>query len=168
MTLPRVLVAGIGNIFLGDDAFGVEVVHRLASRPLPDDVRVVDFGIRSLDLAYTLAEGIELVILVDALPRGGAPGTLYVLEPELNGEAFSGELALDGHTMHPLKVLHTVRALGGELREVRIVGCEPACLDPDSEMQMGLSEPVQAALDGAVELVESLIRAHLGMKIAQS
>ena len=82
MTRPaRILIAGIGNIFLGDDAFGVEVARRLVRRRLPDGVRVVDFGIRGLDLTYALLDGYEAVILVDAAPRGGPPGTLYVLEP---------------------------------------------------------------------------------------
>src|SRR3954462_334859 len=84
---PRLLIAGVGNIFLGDDAFGVEVVQRLARRPLPEGIRVVDFGIRGLDLAYALLDGYEATILVDALPRGGPPGTLYVLEPELEASS---------------------------------------------------------------------------------
>src|SRR6266853_193590 len=92
---PRVLIAGVGNIFLGDDAFGVEVAQRLARRPLPEGVRVVDFGIRGLDLAYALLDRYEAVVLVDAAPRGGAPGTIYVLEPELgSASAMSAEPAL--------------------------------------------------------------------------
>src|SRR5271166_763739 len=110
----KVLVAGIGNIFLGDDAFGVEVINRLAQRPLPGDVCIVDFGIRSFDLAYALMEDWELVILVDALPRGGEPGTLYTLEPELpNGEEVTPDL--DAHTMNPGAVLQLVSALGGQV-----------------------------------------------------
>src|SRR5271166_2774472 len=99
----KVLVAGIGNIFLGDDAFGVEVINRLAQRSLPGNVCVADFGIRSFDLAYALMEDWELVILVDALPRGGEPGTLYTLEPELpNGEQSPPNL--DAHTVDPVAV----------------------------------------------------------------
>src|SRR5271166_4111356 len=99
----KVLVAGIGNIFLGDDAFGVEVVNRLMQHTLPENVRVADFGIRSFDLAYALMGDWELVILVDALPRGGEPGTLYTLEPELlNGEQSPPNL--DAHTVDPVAV----------------------------------------------------------------
>lgn len=117
----KVLVAGIGNIFLGDDAFGVEVVNRLAQRRLPGNVCVVDFGIRSFDLAYALMEEWELVILVDALPRGGEPGTLYTLEPELPKGGVPPDL--DAHTMNPVAVLQLVSALGGEVGRVLVIGC---------------------------------------------
>jgi hydrogenase maturation protease len=151
----KVLVAGVGNIFLGDDAFGVEVVNRLAQRRLPGNVCVVDFGIRSFDLAYALMEDWELVILVDALPRGGDPGTLYTLEPELpNGGAPPD---MDAHTMNPVAVLQMVSALGGEVGRMLIVGCEPASVEPDAEGNIGLSEPVAAAVDEAVDMVEGLI-----------
>src|SRR5215831_12921247 len=106
-----VLVAGIGNIFLGDDAFGVEVVNRLMQRPLPGNVCAVDYGIRSFDLAYALMEDWELVVLVDALPQGGEPGTLYVFEPEMPNGDFAPNL--DAHTMNPVAVLQLVKALGG-------------------------------------------------------
>jgi hydrogenase maturation protease len=153
---PRILVAGIGNIFLGDDAFGCEVAQRLLARPRPDAVQVRDFGIRGLDLAYTLLDGVEFTILIDAMPRGGEPGTIYLLEPEL--DASSAEVALEGHDMNPAKVLHTVRALGGSLGVIRIVGCEPAVVE---ETDAGLSAPVKAAVDGAVTLVESLVHDYL-------
>ncbi len=125
----KVLVAGVGNIFLGDDAFGVEVVQRLASRTLPDNVNVVDFGIRSYDLAYALMEAWELVILVDAVPRGGQPGTVYVIEPELpqSGESPAG-LGFDAHSMNPVSVLQLVHALGGTFARTLVVGCEPASI----------------------------------------
>src|SRR3954452_5244184 len=99
MNRPRVLVAGLGNIFLGDDAFGVEVVQRLARRPQPDGVRLVDFGIRGLDLTYALLDSCDAVVLVDATPRGGLPGTLYVIEPQVEGSASPepGDLMLDAH-----------------------------------------------------------------------
>src|SRR5262245_6478454 len=96
------LIAGIGNIFLGDDAFGVEVAQRLAGHVLPDSVYVVDFGIRGLDLAYALLDGYDAAILVDAMPRGGAPGTLYVVEPECNGPS---EAMIEAHALDPAKVL---------------------------------------------------------------
>ena len=156
----KILVAGIGNIFLGDDAFGVEVVNRLMQRSLPGNVCVVDFGIRSFDLAYALMEEWELVILVDALPRGGEPGTLYTLELELP----AGDAALasmDAHTMNPVAVLQLVKALGGEVGRMLLVGCEPASVEPDAEGNMDLSEPVAAALDEAVRTIEGLLaQAH--------
>jgi hydrogenase maturation protease len=152
----KVLVAGIGNIFLGDDAFGVEVAQRLAKRPLPEGVKVVDFGIRSYDLAYALMEDWDLVVLVDALPGEGKPGTLYVMEPELpaNGEASA---SLDAHTMNPVAVLQMVSALGGKLGRMLVVGCEPKTVEPDEAGEMGLSAPVRAAVDEAVRVVEELI-----------
>jgi len=158
MNRPRVLVAGIGNIFLGDDAFGVEVVQRLARRPQPDDVRVVDFGIRGLDLTYALLDGSDAVVLVDAIPRGGPPGTLYVLEPEVEGSAGleSGDLMLDAHDLDPTKVLRLATALGSPVKRVFLVGCEQQELGGD-EGHMGLSDPVRVAVDEAVSLVESLV-----------
>jgi len=152
----KVLVAGIGNIFLGDDAFGVEVVNRLTQLSLPGNVCVADFGIRSLDLAYALMEDWDLVILVDALPRGGEPGTLYIFEPELpRSDKFPA--SLDAHTMDPVAVLQLVSALGGTAGRILVVGCEPATVEPDAEGNMGLSERVAGALDGAIHIVEELI-----------
>ena len=152
-----VLVAGIGNIFLGDDAFGVEVVNRLlAQRPPPEGVCIADYGIRSYDLAYALMEEWRLVILVDALPRGGEPGTLYVLEPQIP-EGQTVPPSLDAHTMNPLAVLQLVSALGGKVGKMLVVGCEPADVEPDDLGSTGLSEPVRAAVDEAVRMVEDLI-----------
>jgi hydrogenase maturation protease len=155
----RVLVAGVGNIFLGDDAFGVEVAQRLARRRLPDGVRVVDFGIRGLDLVYALLDDYEAVVLVDAAPRGGPPGTLYVLEPE-SGEApgpDGGGLMADPHSLHPANVLRLVAALGGRVRRLLVVACEPGACGDVEEMSAGLSAPVRAAADEAVPLIESLV-----------
>ncbi len=172
MSEPRILVAGIGNIFLGDDAFGVEVARRLSRRPLPAYVRVVDYGIRGLDLAYALLDDYDLAILVDAAGQGGEPGTLYVIEPEI-GECGEGTQApaMDAHSMSPMVVLGMVRALGGQPRRVLIVGCEPETLGDELEGAMGLSVTVQAAVDGAVALVESLVakavREHEGAVLAQ-
>jgi hydrogenase maturation protease len=153
-----ILVAGIGNIFLGDDGFGVEVVRRLANRDLPPDVRVSDFGIRGFDLAYALQDGYETTILVDACPHGDAPGTLYVIEPDLNlpDEAASSQPAIEAHAMNPVSVLRMARAMNIEVKNLLLVGCEPATLGGE-EGRMGLSAPVEAALDEAVKLVESLI-----------
>lgn len=155
---PRILVAGIGNIFFGDDAFGVEVARRLADRQLPAGVRVTDFGIRGFDLAYALLDDYDASILIDAVQRGGAPGTLYVIEP--NGEEESGPAAamVETHNLHPEKVLALVRALGGQPRCVSIVGCEPATFGPDENGWMGLSAPVETAVEEAISLVETLIQ----------
>jgi hydrogenase maturation protease len=151
----KVLVAGIGNIFLGDDAFGVEVAQRLAARSLPEGVKVVDFGIRSYDLAYALMNDWDLVILVDALPCEGKPGTLYIMEPELPSDGDTA--SLDAHTMNPVAVLQVVSALGGRVGRMLVVGCEPASVEPDDSGDMGLSAPVSAAVDEAVRVVEDLI-----------
>ncbi|HEX3659353.1 MAG TPA: hydrogenase maturation protease [Pirellulales bacterium] len=159
---PRILVAGIGNIFFGDDAFGVEAARRLALESWPEGVRVVDFGIRGLDLAYALLEPYELAILVDAAPQGGAPGTLYVIEPDAAGPTAGEPTActVEMHGMNPWKVLQMATALGGPLPRVLVVGCEPTPLADPDDMQMGLSQPVQAALDEAVRIVQSLVAAH--------
>ena len=152
----RILVAGIGNIFLGDDAFGCEVAQRMTKRQLPHDVVVKDFGIRSYDLAYALMEEWELVILVDALPQDGQPGTVYTFEPELpaNGEV---PPSLDAHTMNPVAVLQLVSALGGRVGRMLVVGCEPASVQPDDDGNIGLSMPVAAAVDEAIQVIEGLI-----------
>jgi hydrogenase maturation protease len=156
--LPRLLVAGIGNIFLGDDAFGVEVVRRLAAREFPSNVTVKDFGIRGYDLAYALLDGYDTTILVDACPRGAAAGTLYVIEPELSepGDAEQRQEAVEAHNMNPLHVLRLATSIGGPLKRVLLVGCEPATLGPE-EGQMGLSAIVEAVVDDAVKLVESIV-----------
>jgi hydrogenase maturation protease len=156
---PRILVAGVGNIFLGDDAFGVEVAQRLAKRPLPDGVRVVDFGIRGLDLAFALLDGYEAVVLVDAAPRGGPPGSLYVLEPELETTPSPAEEAplMETHNMDPARVLRLVAALGGQVERLLIVGCEPETTGGEHVMPVEMSAAVRAAVDEAVGLVESLV-----------
>ena len=153
----RILVAGIGNIFLGDDGFGVEVVRRLAGRALPEGVEVVDFGIRGLDLAYALQEEYELVVFVDATPRGQEPGTVYLIEPEIEED---GDVSLDTHAMDPVRVIKLSRALGARPTRTLVVGCEPQVLvsgEDYDDMLMELSEPVRAAVDEAVRLVESLV-----------
>ena len=159
MSTSRILIAGVGNIFFGDDAFGVEVARRLARRAHPPGVRVAEFGIRGLDLTYALLDPYEAVILVDAVPRGGRPGTLYVLEPEADG---AGDRDAPGpvvelHNLDPVKVLRLARALGGTVERVLLVGCEPEPPAPEDDLRMGMSEPVQAAVEEAVRLVESLV-----------
>jgi hydrogenase maturation protease len=151
---PRILVAGVGNVFRGDDAFGCEVVRRLAGRARPPGVRVVDVGTRGRELAYLLLDGYECAVLVDATARGGEPGTLYVLEPT-PGEP--DPRPHDGHGATLPAVFDLVRQLGGTLPPLYLVGCEPADLGTDDEGAMGLSEPVENAVEEAVRLVESLI-----------
>jgi hydrogenase maturation protease len=153
---PRILVAGIGNIFLGDDAFGVEVARRLSARELPEGVRVTDFGIRGYDLAYALLDGYDTTILVDACPRGEPAGTLYVIEPDLEKLGGPEEGAVETHSMNPLNVLRLAQSMGGRLKRILLVGCEPGTLGPE-EGQMGLSEPIEVALDEAVKLIEALV-----------
>jgi hydrogenase maturation protease len=164
-TKPTILVAGIGNIFLGDDAFGVEVVRRLADRKLPEAVRVADFGIRGFDLAYALQDGYETTILVDACPQGQAPGTLYVIEPDLQGldDMEAPQAVVEAHAMNPMSVLRMARAMNIEVKNVLLVGCEPETLGGE-EGKMGLSASVEAALDEAVKLVESVINKNLDKK----
>jgi hydrogenase maturation protease len=153
----RILVAGIGNIFLGDDGFGVEVAQRLAQRPQPPGVDVKDFGVRGMDLMYALGESYDAAVFVDAVPRGAAPGTLFVIEPDLEGD--DAPMGLDAHGMDPVKVLALARQLGGVPDRVLVVGCEPQVVMTGEEEEIvgGLSEPVLAAVDGAVEMVESLL-----------
>jgi hydrogenase maturation protease len=155
---PRILVAGIGNIFLGDDAFGVHVAQRLLRRQWPVDVRIVDFGIRGLDLAYALLDGCEFAILIDAVPRGEAPGTLYLIEPQLpdDSDPAAGPELIEAHSMDPVKVLRLVRAMGGKPGRVLLVGCEPTPLEAEPDM-MKLSPAVQQAIEPATRMVESLI-----------
>ncbi len=161
--VTRVLVAGIGNAFLGDDGFGVALAGRLARRSLPAGVEVVDFGIRGMDLACAMQdERLDVVILLDAAPRGAAPGTLSVLEPDLDGVP----PRVDAHGMDPVSVLALARELGGERRLPRtlVVCCEPRTrlTGEDDEIVIALSEPVQAALDPAVALVEELVQELVG------
>lgn len=159
MTSPKILVAGVGNIFLGDDAFGCEVIRRIVQRPVPENVRIEDFGIRGFDLAYALMEDYDAVVLVDAVPRGEAPGTLYIIEPDISAldGASAEEMMVETHGMNPMKVLAMVRAMGGPPTRIFLVGCEPSGMAGQEE-RMGLSEPVEAALGEAVEMVECLIR----------
>ena len=159
----RVLVAGIGNVFLGDDGFGVEVIRRLAGRKLPGGVEVVDFGIRGMDLAFALHRDYDLVIFVDATQRGGEPGTIYLIEPEIEED---GAVSLDTHGMDPVKVIKLSRTLGARPTRTLVVGCEPKVVPgrrdgsqthPYHDMLMELSEPVLAAVEEAAKLVEALV-----------
>jgi hydrogenase maturation protease len=147
----RTLVAGVGNIFFRDDGFGVEVAKRLAERELPDGVTVADYGISGMHLAHDLCDGYDRAILIDATPRGGTPGTVYVLEPLPPAEADS-EL-FNAHGMQPDVVLGMLGMLGGKTGQTLIVGCEPATSDPG----IGLSVVVASAVDDAVRKVLELI-----------
>jgi len=154
----KILIAGIGNIFLADDGFGGEVAARLAKQTFSPGVRVGDFGIRGFDLAYALMEGYETTILVDAFPGEGQPGALFVVEPDLQ-DLDSAETQpgfIEPHAMNPINVLRMAKNMGGELKRVLLVGCVPATLGPE-EGAMGLSEPVAAAVDEAEKLIDSLV-----------
>lgn len=160
---PRILIAGIGNIFLGDDAFGSEVARHLAGRNWPDGVRVIDFGIRSFDLTYALLDGYDAAIFIDTVQRGGEPGTLYLIEPDAQQpdelEAQGG--LIEAHGMNPLKVLNLVKAMGGACPHLLVVGCEPLTLGP-AEGLMGLSAPVEKAVNEAALMVDSLVVRLIG------
>src|SRR5579872_7070651 len=170
----HILIAGIGNIFLGDDGFGVEVAQRLLQRAsYPEGVRVVDVGIRGMDLAYMLLDDYDALILVDTVARGGTPGTLYLLTPESpDGEAETGDEAgrrgLEAHSMDPAKVLAFAGELGARPIHTLIVGCEPGPLGEDDgdgeEMRMELSAPVRLAVDEAVRMVDGLVQELLSTK----
>ena len=165
--MTSILVAGVGNIFLGDDGFGVEVVRRLHERrsdAWPPDVRVIDYGIRGIDLYYALLDGVDLAVLVDATHRDGPPGTLYVIEPSTpnTNEDFTDDAApvlLSAHDLDPAKVLQAVQAMGGEVGRIVLVGCEPESLGTEDgqEGRMGLSAPVGAAVQEAVDTIETMI-----------
>jgi hydrogenase maturation protease len=158
----KLLIAGVGNIFLGDDGFGVEVAKRLASADLPAWAHVVDYGIRGMHLAYDLANGYSSAILIDATARGGVPGTIYVIEPDLQNPvaaAPADEAALasnpmfNAHGMQPDVVFSMLGMLEAETRHVLVVGCEPASVD----YGIGLSDPVAASVDEAVKVVLDLV-----------
>jgi hydrogenase maturation protease len=154
--MSRVLVGGIGNVLLGDDGFGVEVVRALAAKKPPEGVRIVDFGIRGFDLACALTDGYEVAILVDAMRGGGAPGTLYVIEPD----ATRPSEAPDGHSLDPARALALARSMGGISGAIRLVGCEPETFGED-DGSMALSPAVAAAVPGAVATIERLIEEAL-------
>ena len=156
--MKRVLVAGAGNIFLSDDGFGVEVARRLAGSPVPDGVEIADVGIRGVHLAYQLLDGYDVLILVDALQRGGEPGTVYVIEPDLGAAAPAdgdgpARAPVDAHGMTPDAVFAMLKSLGGTVGKALVVGCEPADLGEG----IGLSPVVAAAVQPAAETVLDLL-----------
>jgi hydrogenase maturation protease len=164
--MSRMLVAGIGNIFCSDDGFGVEVVRQLAGRSRPDGVEVTDYGIRGVHLAYRLLEGYDVLVLIDAAPRGHTPGTVTLVEVDQSGLASAGAAAVasgasplvDAHGMDPATVLAHLAALGGRVATVLVVACEPETI----EEGIGLSATVQAAVPEAVALVERVMRENDG------
>jgi hydrogenase maturation protease len=156
---PRILVAGLGNMFCTDDAFGVSVVARLAERSWPEGVEVQDFGIRGIHLAYQLLEPYDLVVLIDAVHREGPPGTVYVVEAEPEPEP-GPEVSMDAHDLGPDAVLSLVPRLGGTLGRVVVVGCEPA----DIGTGIGLTPAVQDAVETAAQLVTDLV---IGVRVRE-
>ena len=162
----RVLIACVGNIFLGDDGFGVEVARRLTGMEFPDGVKLGDYGTGGMHLAYDMADGYETTILVDAAPRGQQPGTVSVIEvdpadhpnPAAALGALQGSMLFDGHGMQPDVVFGILGMLGGKAGRILVVGCEPA----STGYGMALSEPVAAAVDEAVEIVLDLVAAQTG------
>ncbi len=157
----RMLIAGVGNIFLGDDGFGPEVARRLAAAGLPHWVRVADYGTSGMHLAYDIAEGYQTTVLIDAAPRGGEPGTVTVIEvdrerqqdPGTAGGTVAGGQLFDAHGMQPDVVLGVLDMLGAAAGRVLVVGCEPASVDYGME----LSEPVARAVDEAVRVITELV-----------
>ncbi|NYH20234.1 hydrogenase maturation protease [Paraburkholderia bryophila] len=181
--MSAILVAGIGNVFLGDDGFGVEVVRRLRERldagewpALARGVTIADFGIRGIDLCYALLDGVASAILIDATQRGGAPGTLYVIEPSEedrggvsggggggDGDPYAVPMLMSPHEMDPVKVLQTVRMLGGGCEDIVVLGCEPQDFGCENGEQgrMSLSDAVAQAVEPAAEAVVRLVMARL-------
>ena len=156
MPPPRVLVAGIGNIFFGDDGFGVEVIQRMAGVPVPDTVKVVDFGIRGVHLAYELLDGYDALVLIDALPVGEEPGTVVLVEAALPDAPSAGDdiaPTIEAHSMNPALVLGMLASLGGHVDRILVIGCQPQTI----EEGIGLSAPVAAAVDHAVEAVKDVL-----------
>jgi hydrogenase maturation protease len=152
----RILVAGVGNVFLRDDAFGVEVVRLLAERPQPPGVQIRDYGIRGVHLVYELLDGYDLFVLVDAAPRGEAPGTVTVLEVELPSP--EAQPVIDAHSLTPDAIFGLLSSLGGHSGRNLVVACEPAEVDAG----MGLSDPVREALPHAVRAVEEILAQATG------
>lgn len=159
--MTRMLVAGVGNIFLSDDGFGTEVVRRMAGRPVPDGVELVDFGIRGVHLAYQLLDGYDTLVLIDAAQRGRTPGTVTLLEvdqaqlTDTTAATVDGKAPLvDAHGLEPGAILSMLGSIGGSVARVLIVACEPASVAEG----IGLSPVVEAAIPAAIEAVERLTR----------
>jgi hydrogenase maturation protease len=154
-----VLIAGIGNIFCGDDAFGVAVVQKLVATGFPEHLRIMDVGIRGIDLAFALLDGYDLTILVDATARGAAPGTLYTIEIDPADIPDSSNLGclMNAHGLDPVRVLALAKSMGARFKRVMLVGCEPLTIDCDESGHFALSEAVGAAVSPAVEKICQII-----------
>jgi len=159
--MKRILVAGMGNVSSGDDGFGVEVARHLSYRPLPPQVTVANFGLRSYDLAFAILEGYEATILVDAMIRGDKPGAVSLIEPDLHEAGRYDDGLGDGYKMNPQRVMEILRLFGGQSGRVYIVACEPDLVE-SGEGQAGLSQAVRDAVPQAIELIEKVIRQLLG------
>ena len=157
--LGTILVACVGNIFLGDDGFGIEVSRSLARRTLSPNVLVKDYGIRGFDLAYALLDPWKAIILVDALPRNEAPGTLYVVAPDLSrmGDLAAPGMEMNPHGMDPVRVLNLALTMGPILGPVFVIGCQPNDFGDELDGRMGLSASVQASVEEASNMVEELV-----------
>ncbi len=159
--MTRILVAGVGNIFFGDDAYGVEVVGRILRRnALPPSVDVKDFGIKGLDLAYALSGGYDAAIVIDAAAHGRTPGAVSVIEPPRRAAGEGEILIASTHGLDPDKVLSLVAAFGASCNRILFVVCEPFDLGGD-DGAMGLSEIVAAAVEPSVQLTERLVSSLL-------
>ncbi|CAM3144604.1 hydrogenase maturation protease [Prescottella defluvii] len=148
---PRVLLAGIGNIFLGDDGFGPAVLQAVAGGSLPEGVRAEDYGIRGMHLAYDLLGGWDGLILVDAVPDRGTPGAIRVFE--VNRELPDTSPRLDAHGMDPASVFASLAALGGALPRTVVIGCQVRDVDEG----IGLSGPVARAVPAAVDAARAVL-----------
>jgi hydrogenase maturation protease len=157
---PRILIAGLGNIFQGDDAFGVIVAQRFGAVPPAENVRVMDVGIRSIDLAFALLDDYELTILVDATSRGCAPGTLYTIEidPDEVPDACVGAGVLNSHGLDPWRMLSLAKSMGARFGKLLLIGCEPLVLNCDETGHIGLSNVVEAVVNPAVDRIRRIIR----------
>jgi hydrogenase maturation protease len=158
--MKKILIAGIGNIFHGDDAFGCEVIRQLDPASLPSGVTAIDFGVRSYDLAYALTGKYEVVILIDATARGSEPGTVFLIEPDLTRLAELKHTAVDPHSLDPVAVLQMAQSIGKIAAELYLIGCEPAVLESD---ELGLSTPVRQAVPQAIQMLEDLLRKLAGV-----
>jgi len=162
--VKHILIAGIGNIFLSDDAFGCDVARELAARELPVEVTVRDFGIKSYDLAYALAGNHDAIILVDATQRGDVPGTTYLVEIDPRELAELEPERPDAHTMNPINALKMALSVAPVTAKIYLVGCEPAKLE-SGDGEIGLSEPVQRAIPQAIELIERVLIQELARSV---
>jgi len=157
---PKILIAGLGNIFLGDDLFGVAVVRALAKYSLPKNVKVIDFGIRGVDFAFELMEPYDAVILVDVVQRGGSPGTVYLIEPDLSDFTLHPgvQTPLEPHGFIPTDVFGWLQLLGKKCQYVRLVGCEPFTLQASEVGEIALSPQLNGAIEQAIDIIQSLVK----------